>query len=144
MVYGLLSYICKRKRSYYRRWGLSVTGFVIDGNGPAMGPEALDAYASFSPGGIVPQKAEPLSLYKGMPVLRSDFDLVDADPKAAAQVLVNRVHDRNIPFHWLRIILKSPTWYVEMIQEAQRLDPTIELLDAPSFFELTRRYAQSR
>ena len=129
---------------YYRRWGLSVTGFVIDGNGPAMGPEALDAYASFSPGGIVPQKAEPLSLYKGMPVLRSDFDLVDADPKAAAQVLVNRVHDRDIPFHWFRIILKSPTWYVKMIQEAQRLDPTIELLDAPSFFELTRRYAQSR
>lgn len=127
-------------KSHYRRWGLTVTGFIIDGTGPAMGTRSLDAYANFSPNGIVPQKAEPLSLYKEMPILRSDFDLVDADPKAAARVLVDRVHDRALPFHWFRIILKSPTWYVEMIQEAQRLDPTIQLVDGPTFFELSRRY----
>lgn len=131
-------------RRYYRRWGLTVTGFVIDGNGPAMGSRALDAYRTFSPDGIVPQRCMPLSLHKGMPVLQSDFDLVDNDPRAAAQVLVERVHQRDIPFHWFRCILKSPSWYNQLIEEAQRLDPTIQLLDAPTFFELAKRYAKEQ
>lgn len=132
---------CQR---YYRKWGLSITGFIIDGNGPAMENKALDAYSRFSPNGIVPQKCKPISLYKGMPILRSDWDLVDSDPKAAAHVLVDRLQNSNIPFHWYRIILKSPTWYCRVIEEAKRLDPSIELLDAPTFFELIRRSEKSK
>ena len=133
---GIWERHCKK---YYRKWGLTITGFIIDGNGPAMGTKALDAYSRFSPNGIVPQKSEPMDLYKGMPILRSDWDLVDANPKAAAQVLVDRLKVTNLPFHWYRIILKSPTWYYQVIEEAKRIDPSIELLDAPTFFELLRR-----
>lgn len=127
---------CKK---YYRKWGLSVTGFIIDGNGPAMGKKSLDAYRDFSRNGIVPQKCNLIDNYRGMPVLRSDYDLVSNNPKEAAQVLVERMHLRkDIHFHWFRTILKSPEWYVSMIEEAKRLDPTIQLVDMPTFFELIK------
>lgn len=127
-------------RRYYRKWGLSITGFIIDGNGPALGEAGLDAYARFSPDGIVPQKAPVSGIHRGMPILRSDFDLTPGDPHEAARVLVERVKDRKgTCFHWFRIILRSPQWYVAMMEEAQRLDPSIKLLDAPSFFEMLRQ-----
>lgn len=127
-------------RKFYRRWGLSVTGFIIDGNGPAMGKRSLDAYALFSPDGIVPQKCPPASLHDDMPVLRADWDLVSANPREAAQVLVDRIHRSEIPFHWSRCILKSPAWYNAVVREACRLDPSIQLLDAPTFFALLRHW----
>lgn len=132
---------CKR---FYRQWGLTVTGFIIDGNGPAMGKRALDAYARFSPDGIVPQKCEPASLHGNMPVLRSDWDLVSDNPSEAARVLVDRIHQCEIPFHWSRCILKSPAWYNEVVREACSLEPSAQLLDAPTFFALLRCWLQEK
>ena len=132
---------CKK---FYRQWGLTLTGFIIDGNGTAMGKRSLDAYAAFSPNGIVPQKCEPVSQYGDMPILRSDWDLVSNDPHEAARVLVDRIHSTEIPFHWSRCILKSPAWYNEVVREAIRLEPSIQLLDAPSFFALLRYWLQEK
>lgn len=132
---------CQR---FYRRWGLTLTGFIIDGNGPAMGERSLDAYARFSPDGIVPQKCEPASLHGSMPILRADWDLVSNNPHEAAQVLVDRIHRSEVPFHWSRCILKSPAWYNEVVREACRMDPSIQLLDAPTFFALLRCWLQEK
>lgn len=127
---------------YYRQWGLSITGFVIDGEAPGLNEEGLDCYASFSPNGIVPQKVPLTLLHKGMPVLRADYDINDSDPTKAAAMIVERVAKRPIPFHWFRNILKTPTWYVKVMNEVHRLNPNIELLDAPTFFELYRIYLE--
>ena len=129
-------------KPYYTRWGLTVTGFVIDGFAPGLSREGLDCYASFSPNGIVPQKV-PLTLLHGdMPVLRADYDVNDSDPVKAAELIVSRVALRPIPFHWFRNILKTPSWYVQVMEEVKKRDPSIELLDAPAFFELYRLYLQ--
>ena len=127
-------------KPYYQRWDLTVTGFVIDGYAPGLDTKGLDCYASFSPNGIVPQKVPIAMLHGNMPVLRSDYDLVSNNPKEAANVAMQRIRLREgeIRFHWFRHILKSPTWQVGVIEEMQRLDPKIELLDAPTFFELLR------
>ena len=128
----------KHCKKYYSRWDLSITGFVIDGNAPGLSKEGMDCYASFSPNGIVPQKA-PLTLLHGtMPVLRSDDDVNTDDPKEAAKHVLRRIKDRQIPFHWFRNILKTPGWYEKVVEEIKKTDPTIELLDAPTFFELYR------
>lgn len=125
---------------YYKRWGLSITGFVIDGEAPAMNKDGLDCYAAFSPNGIVPQKCPIALLHKGMPVLRSDWDLVSDDPAVAAQVLLDRVRERkeSVHFHWFRAILKSPEWYRQVMEEVHKRNNNIIFLDAPAFFELLR------
>jgi hypothetical protein len=77
-----------------------------------------------------------------MPVLRSDDDVVEANPKEAAIHVLRRIKDRPVPFHWFRNILKTPTWYVNVSDEIKKLDPNIVLLDAPTFFELYRIWLQ--
>jgi hypothetical protein len=128
-------------KPYYDQWGLTITGFVIDGYAPGLTEKGLDCYASFSPNGIVPQKIPLTLLHKNMPVLRADEDVQQA-PAKAAQRIVDRVATRLVPFHWFRNILKTPTWYVETVEEIKRLNPNIELLDAPTFFELYRIWLQ--
>jgi len=126
-------------KPYYHRWDLSITGFVIDGYAPGLNEKGLDCYARFSPNGIVPQKVPMAMLHGNMPVLRSDWDLVSNNPVEAANVAMDRIRDRGgFRFHWFRHILKTPTWQVEVIEEMQRRNPKIELLDAPAFFELLR------
>lgn len=135
---GLDAWVAHNK-PYYKQWGLTITGFIIDGQAPPLNQHGLDAYAAFSPNGIVPQKV-PLTLLHGdMPVMRSDAD-VNEDPVKAAQIIYDRIRKRKIPFHWFRNILKSPTWYVQVVAELKKLDPKIELLTAPDFFELYRTY----
>lgn len=127
---------------YYEKWGLTITGFVIDGEAQGLNKDGFDCYAAFSPNGIIPQKC-PLTLMHGnMPVLRSDWDIVDQDPVKATDVVVDRVGKRPVPFHWFRAILKSPTWYKTINDELQQRNTKIELLDAPTFFELYRIYLE--
>jgi hypothetical protein len=135
---GLDAWVAHNK-PYYKQWGLTITGFIIDGQAPALNQKGLDAYAAFSPNGIVPQKVPLTSLHGDMPVLRSDAD-VNEDPVQAAKIIYDRIQKRKIPFHWFRNILKSPTWYVQVVAELKKLDPKIELLSAPDFFELYRIY----
>jgi hypothetical protein len=130
----------KHNLPFYKRWGLTITGFVIDGEAPGLNKKGLDAYAAFSPNGIVPQKVPLMQLHGEMPVLRADLDVNQNDPAEAAKVIVSRIKQRNVPFHWFRNILKSPQWYVEVVAEIAKLDPNIVLVDAPTFFELYRTY----
>ena len=131
---------CKK---YYDKWGLSITGFVIDGHAPGLSEEGLDCYASFSPNGIVPQKVPLTLLHGNMPVLRADED-IQQNPKEAAQRIAKRVTDRPISFHWFRNILKNPGWYVEVMDELKQINPNIELIDAPTFFELYRLWLKEQ
>lgn len=130
----------KHNLPYYKRWGLTITGFIIDGEAPGLNKNGLDAYATFSPNGIVPQKVPLTMLHGQMPVLRADLDVNHDDPAEAARVIVARIKQRKIPFHWFRNILKSPQWYADVVTEIKKLDPDIVLLDAPTFFELYRIY----
>ena len=72
-----------------------------------------------------------------MPVLKSDEN-IQKDPVVAARRLVERIKTRKIHFQWFRYIIKTPTWYIELMNEIMKLDPNIELLDMPSFFKLYR------
>jgi len=136
---------CKK---YFTRWGMSITGFIIYAHGPELNEAGLDCYASFSPNGIVPSRGPATLLHKNMPVLRFDHDVNEGDPAAAARHVMDRVTQRRReglpPFHWFRNILKRPSWYVEVVDEIEKLDPDVELLDAPTFFELYRIYLQNQ
>lgn len=109
-------------KPYYEKWGLSITGFIVDGYAPGLNWEGMECYRSFSPNGIVPQKLSSWSmLFGNMPVLRADYDINDVEPKDAAVAIVNRIREREgLPFHWFRNIIKSPTWYVEVVEELKK------------------------
>ena len=77
-----------------------------------------------------------------MPVLRSDYD-VNQNPAEAAEVISKRVAERPIPCHWFRNILVSPTWYVRVMENLKEINPKIELLEAPVFFELYQIYLEN-
>ncbi len=135
-------------KSFYDRWGLSITGFIIYGHGPQLNDAGFDCYASFSPNGIVPSAGPATLLHRNMPVLRFDHDVNEGDPRAAAEHVVRRVAQRrkegHPPFHWFRNILKRPFWYVRTVEQIEQRNPDIELLDAPTFFELYRIYLQNQ
>jgi len=127
-------------KPYYKRWDITISGFIIDGEAPGLNKKGLDAYAKFSPNGIVPQKTPLTLLHGNMPVLKSDADVMEDDPAKAAALVLDRIKHRPVPFHWFRNILKSPDWYVKVAEEIKKADPTVILLDAPTFFELYRTY----
>ena len=134
----------KHCAKHYEKWGLTVTGFIIHGNGPRLNKDSLDTYSVFSPNGIVLYNGMEAFLHNNMPVIHSAIDIQDKDPKAAARRTVEHIRGRAEqglpPFHWYRNILKTPTWYVEVYEEIKRLDSKIELLSAPEFFESLRIY----
>lgn len=124
----------------YEKWGLTITGFVIDGFAPGLNEKGLACYASFSPDGIVPQKTPRTRLFGNMPVLRAGDDLVQTPEKNAEFIVWDMMSRNPTPFAWYRDILKSPTWHKEVMAKINELEPRIELLDAPTFFELYRRW----
>lgn len=128
----------KHCKPMYQRWDITITGFIIDGFAPGLNEKGYDCYASFSPNGIVPQKTPIAMLHGNMPVLRADYDLADNEDKAA-ETIVQRVAARKIPFTWFRAVLKSPQWYMNVYAKARAMNPKIELLDAPTFFEMLRQ-----
>ena len=134
-------------RADYERWGLSITGFIIYGHGPELNAAGLDAYASFSPNGIVPSGGPPTLLHGDMPVLRFDHDVMESDPGRAAEHVLRRIAERRengLPaFHWFRNVLKTPTWYVRVHEELARRNPNVVVLDAPTFFELYRIFLRN-
>ena len=123
----------------YDRWDISITGFVIDGYAPGLNTKGLDCYASFSPNGIVPQNVPASLLHGDMPVLRADHDLGDSIDGAVAKIL-ELIDRRHLPFHWFRGVLKTPDWYEEIYKRVRAANPNVELLPAPTFFELYRTW----
>ena len=135
---------CKK---FYDRWDITITGFIIYANGPNLDDAGFACYQSFSPNGIVPQLGPAFKLFRNMPVIRSDHDVQEADPHAAAEHVISRITQRRRdglpPFHWFRNILKTPTWYCNTYEEIRKINPKVELLEAPVFFELLRIYLQN-
>ena len=74
-------------REYFRRYDLSITGFIIDGHAPGMGTRGLDGYLQFSPDGIVGQKIPQQGLHRDtMPMIRMRLDLYGSPPDAGRQL----------------------------------------------------------
>ena len=131
--------------AYYRRWDLTVTGFVIDGYAPAMSAAGFAAYAEFSPGGIVGQKVPQQAVHGQMPVLRMAADLGDSEDGAAA-IIASRLRGRAPQFLIFRSILKSPTWHLRVLEmlRARCPDEPVAVVDAITLLGLVRQHEQTK
>ena len=123
---------------YFKKWDITLTGFVIDGYARGLSKEGLDAYSEFSPDGIVAQKIGDLGVYKEMPFIKMCWDLPD-DAKQAAQVLCTKFGKSSLDFKVFRSILKTPSWYVQVNEEVKALSDTpAEAIDMYSLMWLIR------
>lgn len=104
-------------RDYFERWDLSLVGFVIDGYAPAMTTAVKDAYATFSPDGIVGQKVPRIGMHGTMPILQMESDL--NDPVSGAATVVSHCSLNMPEFFMYRTILWSPTDLKKMMDLAK-------------------------
>lgn len=127
----------------YRQWDLSLTGFVIDGFARGLGRAGLDAYARFSPDGIVGQKVERQGVHGTLPVLRMATDL-HGTPAEAARAVAQINPGTGPRFTVCRSILQPPTWYAQVEKELAALDPRIQIVDLYTLLWLVREIESHR
>lgn len=127
----------------YRQWDLSLTGFVIDGYARGLDAAGLDAYARFSPDGIVAQKITRQGRHGGMPFLQMATDLPGTPPEAARAIA--QINCGSGPrFVVCRSILQTPTWYAQVENELKKVDEHIQVVDLYTLLWLVREYETHR
>jgi hypothetical protein len=120
----------------YRRWDLSITGFIIDGNAPAMTAAVKKAYARFSPAGVVAQKIAEREMVEKTPFLRMNADLEKST--AAAQVIGAYPERAPTRAHYqiFRTILWSPTEHERLIDTVHQTRGDIRFIGPEEMFLL--------
>ncbi len=125
---------------FFKQWDISLTGFVIDGFARPLSSAGLDAYARFSPDGIVTQKIAYQGVHKGMPYLQMRADL-DGSPAEAARTIRQLAGGSPPGFAVFRTILKTPAWHAEVEQELRRTaGDKIRIVNLYSLLWLVREY----
>jgi len=129
---------------FYRQWDITLTGFIIDGFARGLSTEGLDAYARFSPDGIVAQKIERQGVHRGMPYVRMRMDL-DGDPAEAARTIQGLCGGTAPRFVVCRSILKPPSWYARLESELKTLaGQNIQVVDLYTLLWLVREWETNR
>ncbi|MGI8870122.1 MAG: hypothetical protein ACR2F6_15060, partial [Mycobacteriales bacterium] len=65
-----------RNMSAFRKWGITVTGFVIDGTSLPLTARQYDAsYGAFSPAGVITSTSHPYGVFGSTPFIRMGADL---------------------------------------------------------------------
>jgi len=130
----------KHCRKYYKQWGMSITGFMLEGASGASTETEFAAYQTFSPDGAGTHYEKQPSVHNGLPTCREQ-DLPDDVEKAAAMVAAFARKQPGRPgFFWARSILKSPAWYARLSERLRQGHPEAEVavVDPYSFFGLIR------
>ena len=127
----------------FKRWDISITGFMLDGSAGASTPEEFSAYKRFSPDGCGNHFDLTPRVISGVPTIR-EWDMPDSAEQTAAYMAGQAAGAANGPrFLWARTILKSPSWHVEVSRLLRERHPTapVVVVDPYTFFGLIREQA---
>jgi len=125
----------------YRQWDLSLTGFLIDGYARELSAEGLDAYARFSPDGMVTQARGRQGLHDRMAMVSMWSDITEDDPVQAARRILASRGDGAVRFVACRSILKTPTWHAQIEQELRRSAADgVAVVDLHTLLALVKEY----
>ncbi|MBI1177570.1 hypothetical protein GC207_09045 [bacterium] len=123
---------------YFKRWDISLTGFIIDGYAPKLNSDALDAYARFSPDGIVSYQKTYQGVHKDMPFIQMYAD-IDGSPAKAAGDIRRHVKSSSHRFYVFRTILKTPGWHAAVFKELDQMKgDRIKVVDLYTLMALIR------
>ncbi|MBP5274579.1 MAG: hypothetical protein ILO36_06560, partial [Abditibacteriota bacterium] len=128
----------------YRQFGLSVTGFLLEGNAPPMAPEVWEALREFSPGGAAGMYMPETGLYKDMPFVRIQYDLIRFDKTKKEEYVrefVRLSREKSPCFILARHILWSPSEQKEFM-EALKEAGDFEQTDIFTFMGLVKQFEE--
>ena len=133
---------------YFRRWDMTITGFVLDGSGGRSTELEFEAYRAFSPDGCGTHYGWPAPprLIAGIPTV-PHWDLPQSAAEAAAFIARQAEKVRDTPrFLWARSILRPPSWYAEVsrILRDDHPNASIAVVDPYTFFGLAGIDAATR
>jgi hypothetical protein len=136
----------KHCTKYYRQWGITITGFIIEGNSPPMSREVIEAYKTFSPNGIVAIKLPAQwGVIWGMPYARLSADIgVGGSPGPAAKMVLDRIGGQKPEFYVFRTILWKPT-DIKTLYELIKSSPKgadIEIVDPYTLMLLIKQHSE--
>lgn len=120
-VGGALRTWTARNVAAFRRWGLDVTGFVIDGTAPPLTLRSYEqSYGAFSPAGVVTSTSYPNGVFGRTPFVRMGGDLSGAgsliDEFGRDSYETNLTEPPLRPqFTPVRTILKTPGWHSDLM-----------------------------
>lgn len=128
---------CQR---YFNRFGMSITGFMLDGSGGTSTELEFAAYKTFSPDGVGTHYEKKPGVHEGVASC-PELDLPN-DPAKAAEVIANlaKSQKEGPGFLWARSILRTPDWYADLsgILAKKYPDLAVEVVDPYTFFGLIR------
>jgi hypothetical protein len=129
--------------SYYKRWDMSITGFILDGSGGPSTDLEFKAYQTFSPDGAGTHFKPGPALKAAMPT-HPERDLPD-NVEEAARTVAAAARKGEVTFFWARSILKSPAWYARLSELLATKYPEakVSTVDPYTFFGLIRMHLQS-
>jgi hypothetical protein len=127
-------------RRYFARWGMSLTGFMLDGAGGSSTELEFAAYRSFSPDGAGTHFQERWAVQAGLPTCREQDLPADVAQAAARIAEAARARHGQPGFLWARSILRPPRWYADLSRCLAEKHPEapVVVVDPYTFFGLIR------
>jgi len=126
-------------RPHFKKWGMTIAGFVLEGGSGETTEAEFAAYHTFSPDGIGTQGIGP-AMRAGVPVCL-ELDLPQTAEEAARFIANYAKGSREqMKFLWARATLQSPAWYLEISHRLRNQYPEaqVEIVDPYTFFGLIR------
>ncbi len=130
----------RHSQEYYRRWGYTATGFVIDGFAPRTDARLLKQMTRFSPDGIGMQFSANTDMVDDTPIARMRHDFYD--PEAGAKHAVHEIGWSAPEFRMYRTILWSPGGLKRLYERIHELAGVgrVEMVDTVTLFALIRQF----
>lgn len=133
---------------WFGRFGLSMTGFIIDGSSPGIDHYGFKGYSRFSPDGIGTHTSKEAWGVSPEGVPYAWVRDVGHQSYTVAKGVENTLGATaaGLDFRILRTILNSPTWHREVMDgvAASPQGKDARFVSAPIFFELIRKASSEK
>jgi hypothetical protein len=130
----------KHCAKFYKDWGITITGFIIEGDATVTPAPVLDAYRKFSPDGVIVQQVKDPVMYKDLPVVSMSWYLPALDE--SIRLMPGALADGKKPsFHAFRTVLWSVSDHKKLIDgvKASPQGADVEFVDPYTLMLLVKQ-----